>query len=160
MTIENVETDWFLIISNAFDFCPNSRCKIHQDRSKFAEASAIVFSAQEFNSTNLPPERFNRQFYVFLLHESPVNTHLNFSEINSFFNLTMTYRTDSDLYAPYGFTKKSENSNWFQFQKLKYFVYKTKNRSVAWMVGQCGTQTSNRGVNEKTLKIFPRLPPT
>ena len=69
-------------------------------------------------SSQVPNQKRRRreQLYVFFILESPLNDGLNYSSprfiishcilikcrFKSFFNLTMTYRLDSDLARPYG----------------------------------------------------------
>ena len=54
---------------------------------------------------------------------------------NSFFNLTMTYRRDSDIYTPFGKTEKlTEQSKW---EPLK-----NDTRQLAvWIVSHCKTNS-------------------
>lgn len=52
----------------------------------------------------VPIPRFKRpphQRWIFLLYESPVNSHYDYSMYNSLFNLTATYRTNSDFFSIY-----------------------------------------------------------
>lgn len=153
MGIKDAHASWFLVITDAFKYCPNAPCKIHQNRSKFDESSAIVFYANDFDFKDLPPNRSENQYYVFLLHESPFHTRVDFWKSEGFYNLTMTYRLDSDLYAPYGCAEKIKpNDKWFNYSALEYFMQNTKNRSVAWMVSQCGNQNSHRKVRKIIIK--------
>lgn len=48
--------------------------------------------------------RSPEQKYVFNMWESPYHTHADLNNLaqQNFFNLTMTYRLDSDIYSPYG----------------------------------------------------------
>ena len=76
-------------------------------------------------SSKVPNQKRRRreQLYVFFILESPLNDGLNYSNtrfiinhcisstcrFKSFFNLTMTYRRDSDLVRPYGWISPLRN---------------------------------------------------
>lgn len=55
---------------------------------------------------------------------------------------SMTYRRDSDVFAPYGIAKPNPNANWFNYSNLD-FVIKSKTRPIAWLVKNCHAH-SNR----------------
>lgn len=65
--------------------------------------NAILFTARFLNSINYktPEKRTEEQFYIFYSVISPFE--INFPDIvkKKFFNVTMTYRSDSDLHIPY-----------------------------------------------------------
>ena len=46
----------------------------------------------------------------------------------------MTYRTDSDIYSPYGRIDKCNNNNW----KPNY-KFENKRKNIAWIVSHCKT---------------------
>lgn len=56
--------------------------------------------------STLPERRSPRQRYVFLTRESPAHAPPPRSFEAHVFNWTMTYRSDSDFYFPYGRIKK------------------------------------------------------
>ena len=60
---------------------------------------------------------------------------LNSFRFNSLFNLTMTYRRDSDIYTPFGKIEKlTEQSKW---KPLKNDTRKL----AAWIVSHCETDS-------------------
>ena len=63
---------------------------------------SIVFEKH----SSLPKSRSPHQRYVFLTRESPAHAPLPRSYEAHVFNWTMTYRSDSDFYFPYGRIKK------------------------------------------------------
>ena len=74
-----------------------------------------------------PPERWPDQLYVVVISESPSNvawTAGNAPRFNGFFNLTMSYRRDSDIWfppfqvEPLRNTVEEQQEKWQQIQVL------------------------------------------
>lgn len=85
------------------------KCWTTNDRSLFNSSLAVLFHARDIDPDDLPPIAWRRpeQRFIFFNYESPVHTdlarlRLRLSE--HFFNLSMTYRLDSDIVIlqPYG----------------------------------------------------------
>ena len=102
-----------------FDYCyPNNDCKLEYTSENAAEADVVVI--HPLFSANLPPNpskafrnitnfRRNDQLFVFFQWESPEYHHdftadkrTDLRVYDNFFDLTMTYRNDSDVKFPYG----------------------------------------------------------
>jgi alpha-1,3-fucosyltransferase len=91
--------------------------------------------------------------------------------MQDFFNWTMTYRRDSDIYAPY-FTfeelkVKMDEEQWqnvcficfifmISYLKLTSEMIKTKNTTAAWIVSNCGSY-SHRLEYVKRLEKFIKI---
>ena len=95
--------------------------------------------------------RYLHQFYIFLIQESaayPGSTHI--PDWNGYFNLTMTYRTDSDIFMPYGQvgirTPKTVN---------KPVQWKSKSRLAAWFVSHCVTLSKRENLVSKLVEYLP-----
>ena len=114
-----------------FAACPVSNCFLTRDHAYLSGASALLFHAHE--AAALPTHRDERQLYVFFLQESPDNSNWY---LERDYNLTMTYRADSDIRIPYGefYKKRTAESSY----RLK-FPFAKKTRSVAWTVSNCYT---------------------
>lgn len=65
---------------------------------------------------------------------------------------SMTYRRDSDAFAPYGITVPKSNASWFNYRHLDDAM-KSKKRAVAWLVNNCRA-TSNRQAYVKELQKY------
>uniref|UniRef100_UPI00398F3DAB alpha-(1,3)-fucosyltransferase 7 n=1 Tax=Pristiophorus japonicus TaxID=55135 RepID=UPI00398F3DAB len=79
-------------------------CILTRNRSMFDRADVVVFHHRELqtNSANLPQEtRPPNQKWLWVSLESPTNTK-RIHQLNGHFNWTMTYKTDSDIFLPYG----------------------------------------------------------
>lgn len=79
-------------------------CRLTDDRLAYREADAVIFHHRDvLGATALPKEpRPGLQKWIWMNYESPSNTP-NLAHFESIFNLTLTYRMDSDIFLPYGF---------------------------------------------------------
>jgi alpha-1,3-fucosyltransferase len=132
------------------------------DRGLVNESDAVVFHARDLSDSDLPPPgwRLPHQHFVFFLHESPAHTDLGMLRrpvFKNYFNRTMTYRRDSDVVDlhPYGRIKCLDPSpSCVDFPRpngpvaaetwasLPFQIdLKLKNRTVAWMVSNCKTDS-------------------
>jgi hypothetical protein len=90
----------------------NHQCIYTNDRSRVSDADALIFHPRD-PMNQLPSIRHSHQYYIFFLHESPHHTGDLSRLPAAFFNLTMTYRRDSDIVMYYDalFPIKSNDSN-------------------------------------------------
>jgi len=91
--------------------CPETRCYITDDRElvPVEDFAAIVFFHRSLAPGDVPQLRSPNQRYVYYMDESPNHSHLNklpLSAMGGFYNWTMTYTTQSDLFKPYGWIVK------------------------------------------------------
>uniref|UniRef100_A0A3Q4BCP4 Fucosyltransferase n=1 Tax=Mola mola TaxID=94237 RepID=A0A3Q4BCP4_MOLML len=79
-------------------------CTLSDDRSSYPQADAVIVHHRDVaTGTALPAEpRPRAQKWIWMNYESPTNTPglWHFEDI---FNLTLTYRTDSHIFLPYGY---------------------------------------------------------
>lgn len=121
--------------------CTTSNCRVTYDKDLFSKADAVIFHERNMLSIGLLNRLSSRRYrprsqrWIFFTSETPKNTEDGVIPYNGFFNWTMTYKKDSDIYLPY-----------LQYRKLKKkarrpdpnFNYaKGKSRSIAWLVGNC-----------------------
>ncbi|CAK8682497.1 unnamed protein product [Clavelina lepadiformis] len=84
-------------------------CTGTYDRSKLPDAGAVVFHYSNLDGESMPWKHYRdpEQIFVFSSHESPSyvihgeHRHAMNKFDDHFINWTMTYRTDSDVFAPY-----------------------------------------------------------
>lgn len=138
--------------------CSVSNCVLTNERdllTRIEMYDAIVFhTAQAFPFFNsIPERRSSKQLYVFAVMEPPGETKHILSDETDFYNLSMTYRMDSDILWTYGYfidkeTKMrvlpSEYPNWrsppnsYNDSNLwNSWAYKTK--MAVWFVSRCDT---------------------
>lgn len=119
------ERDFYFGKGDVFRNCPFNKCKIFNDRAylNVEDYNAILFHGNELNE--MPQRRNARQFYVYVNLESPANREIPQKYQENYFNLTMTYRLDSDIPWTYHtiedvksgeFVAPSKNADWNAFQ--------------------------------------------
>ncbi len=113
-----------------FAQCPVNNCEFTNNKIYFPNSSAVVFHSKHMRQT--PPRRHPGQLYVFFLRESPSYSHPRANQ----YNLTMTYRRDSDIPVPVNemFRKPIPDATY----RLKY-PFASRSRNVAWVVSHCHT---------------------
>jgi hypothetical protein len=120
--------------------CPVTNCETTNDKSRLAEADLVLVHMRD-KIDKIPSLRPPNQRWVFVLYESPANSD-SFREYNGVFNLTATFRIDSDYKGFY------EGNKGFVWQLNKSFVenhdYSNgKSRFATAVISNCGG-SSNR----------------
>ena len=107
------------------------------------------------NSTTQGPSRRSLgQRYIYFLRESPVNDYLDYSRFSGFFNWTMTYRRDSDVFAPSGrFLRQPEPQSVESI--LRRVRGLPKKKLVAWVVSNCKTSSKREDYVSELQKLIP-----
>ena len=134
-----------------FGNCAVQNCEVIKDRKRTDKCDALLLEV-----THLPsklPRRLPHQIWVFVSHEPPsisggVYRHPLWRRA---FNMTMTFRPDSEFHFPWGkILPRSEKS------KVDFdAVFDGKSKDIAWIVSNCHT-ASKREVYVNTLKkILP-----
>lgn len=131
--------------------CLNSQCYTSKDRKEDLESfDAIVFHGRSLDIKDVPKIRYPHQLYVFLTIESAAYPGIqNFSHWDNFFNLTMTYRRDSDVFMPYGKVVAQRNKD-FQIKHWK------KRHLVSWMVSNCKTNSRREILVDELKQYLPK----
>ncbi|XP_046802714.1 alpha-(1,3)-fucosyltransferase C-like [Lucilia cuprina] len=149
--------------------CPVYNCIVTNQRDALAHVEmydAIVFhTARQFPVNNfIPKYRSWQQLYVFALMESPCATEHSLSNERNFYNLTMTYRMDSDILWPYNWFADKETgmriipAEYPQWRSVPdsyndttiWQLWPHKTEMAAWFVSHCKTQSRR----EKLAKIL------
>lgn len=128
---------------------------IHHLRSVSHYDAVLFHAAEPFSLIHpTPGQRTHQQLYVFSVFESPAHTKHELSDEVSFYNLTMTYRLDSDIVVPYGNIQDIEtghlmapatNIKWkkppdqYIFDEELENIVRNKTKLAAWFVSHCGT---------------------
>jgi len=115
-----------------------SGCHLTNDPGAYPDADAVIIHHREIanNVSWLPPEpRPSAQKWIWMNFESPTHT----PELRRFegvFNLTMTYRTDSDIFLPYGYLIPSPHRTHGGPQKQLALQRSSHRRPhlVAWVI--------------------------
>ncbi|XP_030381072.1 alpha-(1,3)-fucosyltransferase C [Scaptodrosophila lebanonensis] len=145
--------------------CPIHQCLISNRRDllpSIEDYDAIVFHVAEPFSLlhSVPARRKAHQAYVFALMEPPGETKHRLSDERFFYNLTMTYRLDSDIVWPYSELVEMDTgtlvaptaephwrtppANWHDAAAWRLWLGKTK--MAAWFVSHCDTLSQREGL--------------
>ncbi|XP_038128991.1 4-galactosyl-N-acetylglucosaminide 3-alpha-L-fucosyltransferase 9-like [Cyprinodon tularosa] len=119
-------------------------CFITADRRFYNQSDGVVFHHRDIHGdlSNMPKlQRPPLQRWIWMNMESPSNSR-KLPKINNLFNLTMSYRQDSDIPVPSGLLMETET--------LEDFVPPSKNKLVCWIV-------SNWNPNYKRVKYYQEL---
>lgn len=119
---------------DVFRDCPVNKCEIFNGRNylNVEDYDAILFHGNEIDEREMPQTRKTTQFYVYVNLESPANREVHWKYRKSYFNLTMTYRLDSDIPWPYDiiedvksdkFVAPSKTVDWNAFQNNTSNIY-------------------------------------
>ncbi|KAL7011765.1 hypothetical protein ACKWTF_014435 [Chironomus riparius] len=153
--------------------CSVTNCIFSHDRgllSSPADYDALIFHVGEpFDIYDLPATRSENQIYAMLNQESPIYTWHNFEHDKGFFDMTVTYRQDSDVY--FGYSKMVEISSNLIVSPSKEHVWRepetvndpqilnliaSKSKMAAWFVSRCGTNFIWRLKTQFVLIILPK----
>ncbi|XP_017062887.2 LOW QUALITY PROTEIN: alpha-(1,3)-fucosyltransferase C [Drosophila eugracilis] len=152
--------------------CPVYQCEI-TNQHEFLPAvqlyDAIVFHTAEMFPLirQVPSNRSPHQAYVFALMEPPGETKHRLDDEGDFYNLTMTYRLDSDIVWPYGtlvdidtdaVIAPSVRPHWRKppdsfNNSVIWNFWPKKTKMAAWFVSHCKT-LSKREILADRLKEF------
>ena len=129
--------------------CSYRNCEATNDRNQLKASDAVLFHWRNLKPSDLPPIHKQGQKWVIFNHEPPINTY-PVSSVRSFLediDWTLTYRSDSDIYAPYGLIYSCDR------QWVDRNLFEGKTRTASWIVSNCMTQ-SKRNVIVDGLKKF------
>lgn len=124
---------WFWPEDKRFDlqdckkFFKIDNCQLTDDRALTSKAHGVLIFHKAISKdlSNLPTVRTRFQRWIWFNMDTPTNTH-RIPGIQSLFNLTMTYRKDSDIQVRWKVTaRKSPNDS---------FVLPKKERLLCWIV--------------------------
>ncbi|NXH97740.1 FUT5 fucosyltransferase, partial [Pachycephala philippinensis] len=107
---------------------PGCRCRFTTNHSQLCQADAVILHHREVcghreSLARLP--RLPTQPWIWLNMESPSHSS-NLSAMDNLFNLTMSYRRDSDIFVPYGELRP--------LGRPRPVAIPHKSRLVAWVV--------------------------
>lgn len=132
--------------------CPVSNCELTYDKNLLTQSDYVVFNMRE--KFELPSYRDNnRQKWVFYHYESPDYSY-NFDKYTGLFNLTSTYRIDSDFISHYHtkdmFYWTGHNE---EFNEAENFADNRLN-AAAILVSHCKTHSKRAQYVQELQKYF------
>ena len=129
--------------------CAEQQCRldlfeITLDKTRLSEVDLVIFHARDMPSVtelkSLLKSKPCSQRWVYASVESPVLTP-DASLFNGVFNLTWTYRTDSDVWAPYGSYEPLSQEKMKENEMADATDHtQGKSELVSWMASNCESQ--------------------
>lgn len=118
--------------------CPVTNCEFTADKNLINSSDLVIVHMRD-PINNIPAYRPRFQRWVFVLYESPIHSG-DFSRYNRLFNLTSTYKTDSNFsgfYENYSYMQWKFNVN---FNESSDF-YAGKIKFAAAVISNCGASS-------------------
>ena len=125
--------------------CPITNCEITDDKNKLNESDYVITHMTLYRDSFSKPinKRPLNQRWIFYLAESPMHFNFNFKEYKNFYNLTATYRLDSNFNKHYERRSQMEWKLNDQFNINNDF-YSNKISFAAALISNCNRDKSNR----------------
>ncbi|EGT54551.1 hypothetical protein CAEBREN_25105 [Caenorhabditis brenneri] len=139
------------ITSSALRKCSGSlkdSCAITSHWEHYPKARAVVFHSRDIDQNSLLTFPFVRRSeipYVMMASESPYYAQM--AEYKNYFNWTMTYRKDSDVFGPYGGLVKNNQTATVNYTS----IWESKTKDVLWLV------SNNIHVNNRRKEVVDKL---
>jgi alpha-1,3-fucosyltransferase len=129
--------------------CPVSNCETTIDKYRYNESSLVITHMRSrFELDHFPKYRPNNLRTVFFLYESPMNSG-DYSKFQDFFNLTATYRLETDFPLTLNAMVWKENTDF----NADYDFHGSKKGFAAALISNCG-DSSGRLKYIKELKKY------
>lgn len=125
--------------------CPMSACETTEDKLLINSSNAILINMDvPLMHFELPQHRFSWQSWVYFSLEPPVYArNPNFSSLNNLFNLTLTYKSNSDVIRWYG------NIYAGRRPQIGTNFAASKTRLAAWVVSRCKSSSRREDLVEQ-----------
>ena len=127
---------------------------------------AVIFHQRGWSPYDVPIKRWPHQKFIFVSMESPAWRFADTESMANFFNWTMTYRQDSDIFNPYGsfvpvndmvtgsFMNPQTLQRLLQEARLNSVNYASgKTKKIAWFVSNCKSLSARNEYVDR-LKAF------
>ncbi|XP_055353557.1 alpha-(1,3)-fucosyltransferase C-like [Paramacrobiotus metropolitanus] len=127
------------------------RCELTSERNRLNSSAAVLIHIRDLNNEEgganyeFPSFRSPEQYYVFYLLESPMHTQYDLTVFDDgYFNLTFTYRMDSDIFDPYYFI--DYHPVLWRSEEDFLQVWRKKSQDIAYYESYCNAPSGRRSV--------------
>lgn len=132
--------------------CEFSNCFVTSNKSLLSTADAVLFHATDLRVTNIPQRLNTNQIWILYSMEPPKYMVLKWSLIESLFNWTMTYRSDSQVQVKYGeILPRIKMCNELLSRHRSVFE---RPKGAIWMVSNCRTEGKREQYVKELKKFF------
>ena len=148
------QQEWFRITEDCKSPQLNGSCSkdlfnVTYDKGRFLESDYVLFHGRDMPSTShmrmIWKKKPSSQFWIYHIMESPKATP-DTRPLDGMFDITMTYRVDSDIRGSYGWYEEIPLKDQKNVLQEDFSVGKTK--LVSWMVSNCDAQLRKLFVHE------------
>ena len=128
--------------------CGHHKCYITKDRNMLKTSDGILFSLENIAMHNLPKFRRSTQRWIVLYREAPIQSYMEWIQIDGLFNWTMTYHTKhTDIWVPYGYKIKRTTPRTEKEVQSMYKILPSEPK-VLWVARNCRAKDRNRVIRE------------
>ena len=141
---------------HALNNCPFTNCVLTNQRRLVNRSSAVIFHIRELADRpdkSVPLYRSPNQYYVFYLQEAPPHTGMLLDQYEDFFNLTFTYRLDSDIPSDI-YWRRYSPTLWKDASDFKE-AWSKKTHFAAIFVSYCDTPSLREVYIEELARYIP-----
>ncbi|KAK6171356.1 hypothetical protein SNE40_019562 [Patella caerulea] len=137
---------------NPMQLCPELNCEFTSNKDTLKMSDIVIINAHAL--PNKSPIKLPHQKWVFFTQEAP--PHIKHRKLNTDvwrnkFDLTATYRRDSDVPTPYGVITGVKRNN---LERNYTEIFRRKKRAAAWIVSHCVTEGKRESVVSELRKFF------
>lgn len=147
--------------------CPHA-CIFTRNRGHLTSSNAVLFHGKDIDLQDMPPRRSEEQRWIFFSLEPPTATPVHvLRKLDGLFNITMTYRSDSDVTTRYGYTfkrrtkrrrvapRRSGSSRTTVGTNSAWLNATAKQRALAvWMVSHCNTDSRRETYVDRLRRVI------
>lgn len=141
---------WEREIRKTFMTC-SKQCEVTSDRTRQKEADAILFHHGDLNKKDLPPFRVLQQPWILFTLEPTTLIEGNMNWWGRIFNWTMSYRTYSTIFSPYGYYVNNSNGKSAEYNNVSY-TYRSKDMMA--VISRCHDDARRYKIIQELSKHF------
>ena len=154
---------WWNEGTSGFQDCPQKKCAVTTDRKMLQYSSAVLFHVMDLETpgiSDLPRMKPEGQSWIFRSLESPKHVflgHKNYTDLRALdglFDLTMTYKRDSDIPEVYGWMKKKMG----KYDDLPKNHFDTRTKFALWFVTNCNLSEHSKTRFDMVTKMQKYIP--
>lgn len=126
-------------------------CIYTRDRRNIYRSAAVLFHGKDISLKDMPTYRQPDQRWIFFSLEPPTHVPKTMLDrLRGIFNVTLTYRLDSDVTSQYGYTFEAR-----QAKRGPQPEAMNKTGLAAWFVSNCKTQSHREDFVAELRKVIP-----
>ncbi|XP_061197104.1 alpha-(1,3)-fucosyltransferase C-like [Saccostrea echinata] len=118
-------------------------CFVSQNVEDFQNSIAVIFNIETLPKS--PPQKIKNQFWIFHSMEPATLMKRPARHWNGLFDYTMSFRSHSDIFRPYGSIKRRQK----ELERNYSDVFRKKTLDAVWMSGHCPVPSKRRALAQE-----------